>query len=204
MIKTIIFDFGDVFINLDKEAPIRSLLKLGVSQFSEEMTATNSKYEVGRISSLSFVQWYKNLIPNASETTLIEAWNSIILDFPEHRLRFIEELAQSKKFQLILLSNTNALHIEKVKENMSQDRFDRFKKCFHTFYLSHEIHLRKPHPEIFEFVLEAHGLTPNECLFIDDSKENTDTAKRLGLHVWNNHPKKDDVTELFSKMKHLF
>jgi len=30
MIKTLIFDFGDVFINLDKEAPYIEMRKLGI------------------------------------------------------------------------------------------------------------------------------------------------------------------------------
>ena len=40
MIKTIIFDFGDVFINLDKTAIDRELYKLGVTTITEEMLQT--------------------------------------------------------------------------------------------------------------------------------------------------------------------
>ena len=41
MIKTIIFDFGDVFINLDKPAIIRELKKLGVPFINSESTRTD-------------------------------------------------------------------------------------------------------------------------------------------------------------------
>jgi putative hydrolase of the HAD superfamily len=36
------------------------------------------------------------------------------------------------------------------------------------------------------------------CFFIDDTKENTDTAKKLGLLTWNNNPEKDDIINLFN------
>ena len=47
MIKTIIFDFGDVFIQLDKKAPMIELGKLGLNHFSEEMLQLNIQYKRG-------------------------------------------------------------------------------------------------------------------------------------------------------------
>jgi putative hydrolase of the HAD superfamily len=38
-----------------------------------------------------------------------------------------------------------------------------------------------------------------ETLFIDDTKENTDAAKALGIHIWNLKPGKEDVLELLTK-----
>ncbi|MBT7242388.1 MAG: HAD family phosphatase, partial [Flavobacteriaceae bacterium] len=49
MIKTLIFDFGDVFINLDKEAPYIEMRKLGIHSFSKEMVEINKRYETGII-----------------------------------------------------------------------------------------------------------------------------------------------------------
>ena len=54
MIKTLIFDFGDVFINLDKEAPYIEMKKLGIHSFSDEMIEINKLYETGTISTSSF------------------------------------------------------------------------------------------------------------------------------------------------------
>ena len=113
MIKTLIFDFGDVFINLNKESTLIELQKLGITSFSEEMLQINIQYESGRINTETFVSSYLELFPNQKGEQLSAAWNAIILDFPEYRLEFIEELSKSKKHQLILLSNTNDLHIEK-------------------------------------------------------------------------------------------
>lgn len=204
MVKNIIFDFGDVFVNLDKQATARELQKLGIVSFSEEMTAQNKLYETGMISSAEFVSYYQSVFPNSEKKDLETAWNAIILDFPEHRLEFIEALKKSNKYQLILLSNTNELHIEKVIENMGMDRYKRFKNAFHQFYLSHEIHLRKPEVDIYQFVLKTNNLKAEECIFIDDTLENTEAAKELGIHVWNNNPIEDDIVDLFQKKKDIF
>ena len=198
MINTLIFDFGDVFINLDKPAIERSLNKLGISTITNEMLEIAMNYEKGLISTDVFITSFTKKFPMISNKEFTIAWNSIILDFPEHRLTFIEHLASLKKYKLILLSNTNELHIEQVIENMSLDRYLRFKNCFDQFYLSHEIKLRKPDHSIYEFVLRENNLVAKNCIFIDDTKENTEAATTLGLHTWNNDPEKEDVIELFN------
>ena len=198
MINTLIFDFGDVFINLDKPAIERSMNKLGISTITNEMLEIAMNYEKGLISTDVFITSFTKKFPMISNKEFTIAWNSIILDFPEHRLTFIEHLASLKKYKLILLSNTNELHIEQVIENMSLDRYLRFKNCFDQFYLSHEIKLRKPDHSIYEFVLIKNKLIAKNCFFIDDTKENTDAASILGIRAWNNNPKNEDVIDLFN------
>lgn len=197
MIKTLLFDFGDVFINLDKEAPFKEMKKIGIHSLSNEMIEINKLYETGKIDTNKFLEFYHQKFSNVTKDQISEAWNSIILDFPEYRLEFLEELAKSKKYQLILLSNTNDLHIEKVIEKMTKVKFKRFKNCFDAFYFSQEIHLRKPNSDIFEFVLNTHKINPEECFFIDDTKENTESAKKLGIQTWNLIPGNEDVINLF-------
>jgi glucose-1-phosphatase len=204
MIETIIFDFGDVFMNLDKPATERELLKLGVSGITESMYHYASQYEKGLITTENFTDFFRNQFSNISEYEFTHAWNAIILDFPEYRLEFIEQLSKENKFNLILLSNTNALHIEKVIETMGIGRYNRFKNCFDNFYLSHEIHLSKPHFEIFNFVLNENKIDAKTCLFIDDTHIHTETAAQLGINVWNINPKNEDITHLFKIKKELF
>ena len=93
--------------------------------------------------------------------------------------------------------NTNDLHISWIKKNWGLELYNDFKNCFEQFYLSHEIHFRKPNPDIYDFVLTNNQLKVHETFFIDDTKENTDAASKLGIHVWNLNPKNEDVTQLF-------
>ncbi|WP_299365836.1 HAD family phosphatase [Winogradskyella sp.] len=203
MIKTLIFDFGDVFINLDKLGAMQNALKLfELKTFEEDMIATNIQYEIGKVSTSGFIDFYLSKFSNLDETQIIDAWNFVLKDFPKYRLDFIKDLAQKGDYRLILLSNTNTMHINFIKSAI--DFYEDFKSCFEKFYLSHEIHLRKPNPEIFDFVLLENNLNPNECLFIDDTKENTETAKSMGIHVWNIDETKEDVVNLFDIKKDLF
>ncbi len=203
MIKTLIFDFGDVFINLDKEGAMENALNLFETEtLSEEILAMNNLYEQGLLSTEEFIDFYLDNFPKLEKEDIIEAWNYILLDFPKKRLDFIKKLSNNKAYKLILLSNTNELHINWIKENISF--YEEFKNCFDVFYLSHEIQLRKPEPNIFEFVLKENNLKVKECLFIDDTKENIDTASELGIHTWNNNPKIEDITDLFTIKKDLF
>ncbi|MEE9363330.1 MAG: HAD family phosphatase [Cellulophaga sp.] len=199
-IKNLIFDFGDIFINLDKSAIFRELKKLGLTSFTPKLEQIAISYEKGLISSDLFIQKIKEIIPNTTTEQLIYSWNAIILDFPENRLEFLEKLSQESNYRIFLLSNTNALHIEQVILNMSLERFNRFKNCFEQFYLSHEIHLRKPDADIYQFVLDNNSLNASETLFIDDMKENTDTAKTLGIKTWNLLVGMEDVVNLKSKL----
>ena len=202
MIKNIIFDFGDVFINLDKPATYRELSKLGITEISVEMMKVYHHYEMGLISTDEFVNFF-HLQFQISKEDLIRSWNAILLDFPKHRLEFLKELMESEKYRLFLLSNTNELHISWIKNDWGMELYNEFKNCFEQFYLSHEIHFRKPNKDIFEFVLNENNLEPSETIFIDDTKENTDTAEELGMFVWNNNPQKEDVVDLLTRKEFL-
>ena len=198
MIKNIVFDFGDIFINLDKKLFAEELQKIHISQESEEMLPILQQYETGLVSTDEFLTFFEERL-SVSQDKLKRAWNSILLDFPKERLRFIQNLSKSKKYRLFLLSNTNDLHISWIQQNWGMEQYNAFKICFEQFYLSHEINLRKPNNNIYEFVLTTNKLAPKETLFIDDTKENTDAAKALGIHIWNLKPGKEDVLELLTK-----
>lgn len=202
MIKNIIFDFGDIFINLDKQGTYKAMAALGVTAITEDMIKVYHQYEKGLISTEEFIDFYEQKV-HLKREDLVNAWNAVLLDFPKRRLDFITELAASKKYRLFLLSNTNDLHIKWIQNSLGTTFYNEFKNAFEQFYLSHEIHFRKPDLEIYEFVLDENNLNPNETLFVDDLKENTDSAQKLGIQTWNLDPITEDVTALFSKNYNL-
>lgn len=201
MIKTLLFDFGDVFLTLDKSATAKHLKRFGITELNKEMIIKNQAYEMGLIPTKDFISYYTEKFPQLSELDFIHAWNSMLVDFPKHKLAFLKNLAADDQFELILLSNTNDLHIQWVEENIAI--FPEFKACFDAIYLSHEIEFRKPNEDIFKFVLENHSRKPEEILFIDDTKENTDVAEKLGFKTWNLQAGNEDVVDLFNVNRHL-
>jgi putative hydrolase of the HAD superfamily len=203
MIDTLIFDFGDVFINLDKQGAMQNALNLfKMDTFEDDMIKTNILYEVDKVSTEEFINFYTSRFSYLNENQVIEAWNYILKDFPEYRLKFIQQLAEEKRFKLILLSNTNDMHIDFIKSNVSF--YEDFKNCFDQFYLSQEIQLRKPNKDIFDFVLESNNLKPEQCFFVDDTKENTDMAEALGIKVWNIDETNEDVINMFNLKNKFF
>lgn len=200
MIKNIIFDFGDIFINLDKSAVFKEWSRFGFTKMTPEIDTLAKMYEKGGISSDGFITELNSIFPTASIPEIKKAWNSILLDFPEYRLEFIEQLAKDKTYRLFLLSNTNEIHIDHVIETMGEEKFQRFKNCFEKFYLSHEINLRKPDVDIYEFVLSENDLLAEETFFVDDTEENTITAHALGIKTWNLIVGNEDIINLKQKI----
>ncbi|HLF51907.1 HAD family phosphatase [Flavobacterium sp.] len=199
MINTIIFDFGDVFINLDKEAPIAEFSKLGLKEWSDDLKELNLQFEIGKISELQFIEGFQKHLPDATIEDIRYAWNSIISEHPMplYRLEFLQML--SLKYRLFLLSNTDPMHIEKFQHKAGMSFYRDFYQCFEKVYFSFELGLRKPDVEIFNYIIKKHDLSPKRTLYIDDSKENTDVAASVGLKVWNLQLGKEDVVDLYDK-----
>ncbi len=196
MIDTIIFDFGDIFINLDKEATPLALKKLGLKEWNSNLEALNLDFEKGKISETEFILGFQNYIPNASIHQIREAWNAVLLDFPLYRLEFLQMLAQ--KHKLFLLSNTDSIHIERFQHKAGISFYRDFYQCFEKVYFSYELGMRKPETAIFEFVIKEHNLLPKNTLFVDDNLENIESAEKLGLQVWHLQKGEEDVIDLFA------
>lgn len=200
MINTIIFDFGDVFLNLRKEQSIEEFKKLGLDGPNEDLLVQNDLFERGKINELQFINSFLKHIPNASIEEITKAWNSVIGDFPLERLEFLQLL--SSKYRLFLLTNTDSIHISRFEHKVGMSFYSDFYRCFEKVYYSYEMGMRKPDPEIFQTIIRKHDLSPRRTLFVDDKKVNTDIAESLGLHVWNIKVGEEDVIDLFDK-KHL-
>ena len=128
MINTIIFDFGDVFINLEKETSVEEFKKLGLDGPNEDLLAHNDLFEKGKIDEMQFISSFQKYIPNAGLDEIVRAWNSVIGDFPLHRLEFLQML--SSKYRLFLLTNTDSIHINRFEHKVGMSFYTDFYRCF--------------------------------------------------------------------------
>lgn len=197
MINTIIFDFGDIFINLEKEASLDAFRALGLNGPNSVLLGKNDLFERGKISELEFIQTFQEFIPDAGIEEIRKAWNTIIGEFPLYRLEFLQMLTH--KYRLFLLTNTDEIHISRFEHKVGISFFSDFYQCFEKVYYSYEMGMRKPDTAVFNYILNKHDLSPKRTLFIDDKKENTDAAASLGIQVWNLQVGMEDVVDLFSK-----
>jgi len=188
-IQTLIFDLGGVIINLKTEQQWIDEDLLPNFQLEKFQLLQQQQYfqlfETGNVSVPDFIQQLKEIAINQqiSEEEIIHHWNGILKDIPAHRVDLLKKLAE--KYRLVLLSNTNHIHMDFIRKYM-QAEFgeDILQENFHNCYYSQEIGLRKPNKEIYEFVLQQQGIKASESLFLDDKRENLIEPEALG---WQTH-----------------
>lgn len=187
-IKHIIFDLGGVILNIDYQRTDKAFTDLGVKNFSELYSQFHAnplfeKLETGGVENEAFINAMKPYLPAGTpDQAIIDAWNAMLLDFPVARLQLLQQLGQY--YNLYLLSNTNAIHLEALNAILEKSRgipsLDTF---FIKSYYSHQIGYRKPDKEAYQIILDEHHLKPAETLFIDDTLPNIEAAKALGIQT---------------------
>ena len=201
-IKNIILDLGGVLINLDYNKLNDRLGILGLSNtFSKsEQIELFDKLEEGKISEQDFIRAFNRLAEaNHNRQTIINAWNSILLDFPIERLELLKHLGQ--KYRLFLFSNTNSIHIREVYNIINRAYgIKNLNHYFEKIYLSNELGIRKPKTDGFDYILKDNNLKRNETLFIDDSPQHVEGAKKAGLNAQWLDLEKEDITLLINRL----
>jgi len=84
---------------------------------------------------------------------------------------------KNKNYKVFLLTN-NTIELN----NLLKERFQIF-DIFNYIFNSAEIGLAKPDPKFFEYILKKLKTKPEECLFVDNKKENIEVAKQLGFYT---------------------
>lgn len=183
--RNIIFDLGGVILNIDFELTAKAFTDLGVKNFSDhfgqfKISPLFLSYEVGNIDDNGFFDAIRNEtgLPLTDEQ-ITRAWNALLLDFPQERIDLLLELKQ--RYNIYLLSNTNALHATQFQEQLKQQTGLYLEDIFHKVYMSHQVHLRKPGKEIYELVLQENNLKPEETLFLDDTHTNFSGSTEAGI-----------------------
>jgi FMN phosphatase YigB (HAD superfamily) len=176
--RAIIFDLGKVLVHFDFQLGYRALegrCPYPAPEIRRRLAATGlvPHFETGLIEPRDFV----SRISEALELGLdyeefCRIWSCIF----RHTLvpdAMLEGLAT--RYRLVLLSNTNAIHLESIRRNYSLLRH------FHGLILSYEVKAMKPEPEIYRAAVEMAGCRPEECFYTDDIAEYVEAARRLGI-----------------------
>ena len=198
-IKNIIFVFGGILVNLDKEATLKAFRSLGYDADAYIGTYMQkgpfAPLESGLITEEDFVAEVQKQasgeVPAADR--ICQAWNEMLTGIPESRLRRL--IGLKARYRLFMLSNTNIIHWKFSKPFFALDGRNP-EDYFEKIYLSYECHLVKPDKAFFQKVLDDNALIPDETLFIDDSVENCRVAAELGIHVFCSR-QSDDWQHLF-------
>lgn len=188
-IKTIIFDFGGVILDIDPQITIKEFQKMGFNDIAkteskEFIEDIIRKFERGIYTPEVFRKKLKAFLElEVSDQKLDDAWNALIYDIPAERIEVLERV--KKNYQMLLLSNSNEIHYDLyVRDLQLRFGYREFDELFDKSYFSFDMHLSKPDPEVYEFVMNQHDLKPSETLFIDDNEENIAAAAKLGMKTY--------------------
>ena len=182
-VKAIIFDLGGVIIDLDfsnfyNKIITQSPLNKPQTPIMLEFFRQSDIYHQGNMTEDEFYQLACDLLQVCmlDQSDFFDAFNSIISELNSEIVDLIKKIRDSNKYKLIALSNVNSSHWEYILKK----KWD-FVECFDTLVLSHEIHLIKPNPKIFEYAIKKAGCKPSQILYIDDGLNNIRSAKKLGI-----------------------
>ncbi len=188
-VKNIIFDLGGVILDIDYNRPVSEFQKLGAKNFHETYSQEKqapifNKFERGEITPAEFRKAIRAHLPEKVTDTEIDfAWNGILGELPSPRIVVLKML-KKMGYRLFLLSNTNSIHIKAFSQYLdSTYGKGLFKELFEKVYFSSQIGMRKPSKKIFEHVLKENNLACAETLFIDDSEQHIEGAKKLGMRT---------------------
>jgi glucose-1-phosphatase len=180
-IKALALDLGNVLVQVDHFRFCRRLGDLA-GLTPEEVYARifesdlEPGYDTGRLTSEEFHRRVADLFGVALPFPQFAFWWSDIFDPMEGIAELVSRLAA--RYPLYLLSNTNPLHFDYIRENYS------FLDNFQSFILSYEVGSRKPEPGIYQALIRRTGLAPGQCLFVDDKLPFVTAARDQGLVAW--------------------
>ena len=178
MYRAILLDLGRVLIDFDFSTGYRALESLcpyPEAEIRRRVAASTlaERFESGSIEPREFHAEFCALVDMKLDyDRFCDIWNSIFAGtlLPES---MIEGLA--RRYRLMMVSNTNAIHFESVLRRYPVLRH------FHARALSYQVKAMKPRPEIFLEAMRLAGCPAAECFYADDMPAFTAAARELGI-----------------------
>ena len=208
--KVFVFDLGMVLVSLYRKECVEKFRLLGIEDVAAMIgnSSQNGPFgalEYGLISVEKFCDELAQISSKKiTEKDILNAWNSMIGETPVDLLNMIYRLRHEFGKTVCMLSNVNQPHIDNVMQNhFCQVAGRDIHDYFDALYLSHELHLKKPEPKIFETVGQSihkkFGFCGSDIIFFDDSRDNVDMAIRYG---WDSVviANTDETMEMLRKM----
>ena len=200
-VKAIIFDLGGVVIDLDfsnfyNSIIIQSPLNKPQTPIMLEFFRQSDMYHQGDMTNDEFYQLACDLLQVCmlNQSDFFNAFNSIISGYNTKVVELLRKIRESNQYKLIALSNVNSSHWDFILQKGWE-----FIDWFDELILSHETHLIKPNPKVFEYAIKKAGCKPKQIVYIDDGLNNIKSAKELGI----NGIKFTNSEELLNELKKL-
>lgn len=194
MIKTVIFDIGNVLVGFQWEKYYKSF---GFSEEIERRLAEATvlsedwgEFDRGVLTTEEVIARFVQNDPGIEEEIHRVSENiGGMIERYEYARPWIKEL-QQKGLQVLVLSNFSQKAHRECAEALD------FLEDVDGGILSYQDKLVKPMPAIYQLLLERYGLKGEECVFLDDLQENLDGAAAFGIHTIRFTDRESAVEEL--------
>jgi putative hydrolase of the HAD superfamily len=186
-IESLIFDLGRVIVKLDPTRALAAIADRNAASKNlpaEKMWAGIQNdplwpaWQEGRLTPQA---WYENLVAlfhvKISFAKFRAAWNSVIVPEPDLLLPDSLFADLSRRYRLILLSNTDPLHVEHLESHF------RFMRHFPARIYSCAVGASKPSPTIYLAAISAAKAPPMRILYVDDIRPYVLAGRRQGLQA---------------------
>ncbi|MEO7652921.1 MAG: HAD family phosphatase [Bryobacteraceae bacterium] len=179
MIKAVIFDLGKVIVPFDFSRGYRAIAEHSTytaEEIPKRIGTTDLviRFESGQVGPEDFVAQLCGILDcKMGYERFCEIWSSIFL--PETLVSESLVAGLKKRYRMLLLSNTNAIHFRMIRETYPLLRH------FDDYVLSHEVGALKPSPLMYEAAVARAGCEPGECFFTDDIPAYVAGARASGI-----------------------
>lgn len=173
-------------MNLNLERDTEALVSIGLPDFEgcladPSIALPLHKYLSGLCSENAFIEEIQPFChPHSTAEDILCAMDAVLDDIPKSRLEMI--VALRNNYKIYLLSNIYDRAWQHAMKQFNAHGYS-VEDCFDDVFLSCEMSLAKPDPEIFHAVVRDAGIKPEETLFFDDTKSNIEVAEKLGFQA---------------------
>jgi glucose-1-phosphatase len=179
MIKTILFDFGNVVAFFDHQRGLRRMLP-HTDRTPEELVQLfyyndlDVRYECGLLTTDEVFAMAREMAGlRCSQEEFVATFCDIF--WPNPPMEDLIGRLKQQGYRLVLASNTNAAHYAHYRE-----QFKDVLRHFDAIAVSQEAGARKPQPKFFEYAHHLAGCEKAECVFVDDLHDNVAAAREFG------------------------
>lgn len=209
MIRTIIFDLGGVLMMHNMPLCIQKFQNILGKNYSKLGLLDNGEghglmlqYEQGLISTEQFVDSILSYaLPGTTAEQVLDAWDAMHLCIPDDKMQLLDQIRQMRNpagqpYLIAMLSNNNAEHWRHTTT-----AYPTLAAHFDQLYLSHLVHMSKPNPEFYRYIIgslsdecrkcvvhntdkgstrEPFEYLPEETIFVDDIEANRLVGESFG------------------------
>ncbi len=181
MIRTIIFDIGNVLAGFAWEAHYRRFGYTGerLERLAEATVKSEAwnEYDRGVLTGEEVLQKFIGNDPEleADIRRVLTDVEGMVVRY-DYAIPWIEELKQ-KGYQTLYLSNFSERAADECAKSLD------FLPHMDGGILSYREKVIKPMPEIYQLLIDRYHLIPEECVFLDDTQKNLTGAEVFGFHT---------------------